>query len=923
MKKSTLLLFFVLFVYSLHGQTITFTDPAFKAKLLASGTDNFIARDLNGDYFSIDANANNEIEIAEAQQVGFLEIENSSISSLDEINNFTNLIFLNCEGNTITSLNVSGLTILTTLNCSNNQLNILTVNGLTELQNLNCQFNQLTSLDAGGITNLLNLNCSYNQIVNLNLSNLLNLEVLNCDNNALTTFDLSDLVSLKSLNCSYNQLSSINSSTVISLETLDCNSNLITSLTIDGLLNFNNLNCSNNQLTSLILINLSALTELNCNFNQLTLINFNDLINLKNINCTNNQLISLNLGGLTQLENLNCANNLIATIDLIGLNQLISLNCNTNHLASLDVSTLIYLKYLYCEYNSITALNVNELNDLLVISCFNDQIQALNLTGTNNLQSLYCSDNQISTLNLSGLPNLQNLFCANNDLGSLFIKNGSFENNLQFSGNPNIAFICADDSQIDFVQEEINNNNYTNCHVNSYCSFVPGGVSYTVQGNVKLDSNTNGCDVLDTIYPNLQFSFSDGTVTENDIANASGNYSKSLKSGSYAITPVLENPNYFSVSPSALAVDFPQAASPFSQNFCITANGNHSDVEIAILPLDNAIPGLDAHYKIIYKNKGTVMQSGTVTLNFNDTHLNFLQSNPSITSQNTNNLNWSFTNLNPLEARAILVNFSVNSASDPFPVNVAQILPFTASVTTLGTDEFPNDNTINLNQTVVGSAVANDKVCLEGSSVSTAQVGEYVHYIIRFKNSGTTVAQNIVVKDIIDTTKYDFTTLKPLDGSHAFETRLSNLNTVEFVFENINLAFGNTNSDGYVMFKIKTLPSLSIGDIFSNTASLYFDYKAPVSTNTASTIIQALENQTFESSQNFVAYPNPVNEVLNLYSSDSITVNAIAIYNSLGQLMKIITNPGNSINISQLKQGIYFINISTENGISSVKFIKE
>ena len=924
MKKTVLLFSLVLFVHSLNAQIISFSDPIFKAKLLESSPSNFIARNLNGDYFSIDANANAQIEIAEALQVGFLEIENSSITSATEIQQFANLILLNCENNLLTALNVSGLLYLTTLNCSNNQLSTLNVSGLTELQNLNCQFNQLTTLNVSGISNLLNLNCSYNQLGILNLNGLSNLEILNCNDNLIANFNLGDLISLKSFDCSYNQLLALNLDNSASLETLNCYSNLIATITIDNLANLNDLNCGNNQLTILNLINLASLNNLNCNFNQLASINLNGLISLKNFSCTNNQLSSLNLSGLTQLEDLNCANNLISTINLIGLNQLFSFNCNGNQLANLDVSNVTNLKYLYCDLNSIVGLNINGLNQLLVLSCNNNQIATLNLFSNNNLQSLYCSENQISTLNLTSATNFQNLFCTNNQLASLFIKNGIFENNLQFSGNPNLEYICADEAEIEFIQGEITNNNYTNCHVNSYCSFAPGGLAYSIQGDVKFDENNNGCDDLDTPYPNLLLSFSEETTAESLISNISGSYSKSLKSGFYTITPKLENSNYFSIFPTTVLVDLPQASNPLLQDFCVTANGNHSDIEIAIFPLNNAIPNQEAKYKIVYKNKGTVTQLGTVSLNFNDTVLELLNANPTITSQSTNNLNWSFTNLKPLESRSILITLNVNSSIDAPPVNVGQLLPFTASVATSNIDEFPNDNTLTFNQKVVNSEITTEKVCLQGDSVSDSEIGAFVNYCIRFKNTGTAIAQNIVVKDIIDLTKYDISTLFALDGSHVFETRLTGLNTAEFIFQNINLAFGPTDSEGYLIFKIKTLPTLTIGDTFSNTAFIYFDYNAPLPTNSASTTIGTLSNQTVEFSNNFKVYPNPVKDIVNIQAQNLYSINAFSIYNSLGQMLQTIVNPKTlSIDVSQLRSGIYFINLNSENGTTSVKFIKE
>ncbi len=63
--------------------------------------------------------------------------------------------------------------------------------------------------------------------------------------------------------------------------------------------------------------------------------------------------------------------------------------------------------------------------------------------------------------------------------------------------------------------------------------------------------------------------------------------------------------------------------------------------------------------------------------------------------------------------------------------------------------------------------------------------------------------------------------------------KLQHNNKVEFIFENINLPFDDANNDGFVAFKIKTKSSLVLGDTFSNSANIYFDYNFPIVTNTA------------------------------------------------------------------------------------------
>ena len=58
---------------------------------------------------------------------------------------------LACGNNSLTSLNVSGLTALTLLTCGYNFLTSLNVSGLTALDTLQCYINSLTSLRAVGV----------------------------------------------------------------------------------------------------------------------------------------------------------------------------------------------------------------------------------------------------------------------------------------------------------------------------------------------------------------------------------------------------------------------------------------------------------------------------------------------------------------------------------------------------------------------------------------------------------------------------------------------------------------------------------------------------------------------------------------------------------------------------------------------------
>lgn len=446
-----------------------------------------------------------------------------------------------------------------------------------------------------------------------------------------------------------------------------------------------------------------------------------------------------------------------------------------------------------------------------------------------------------------------------------------------------------------------------------------------VQGHNKLDSDHNGCDGNDIPFSNLKMNISSGQDSKSYIANNTGNYTVTLKNGFHTITPVFEKPDYFNVVPASITVDFPSQTSPFNGDFCIIPKGSHSDLEIAILPLTPARPGFDAKYKIVYSNKGNQQLSGTVSFDFMDYVADFIQSTPAFSNQSYNNLKWDFTNLKPFETKEITIVLKVNSPLETPSVNGGTILKYIAKISSPQTDETPANNTFLFDQIVVNSFDPNDKTCVEGNFISKTKVGDYVHYVIRFENTGTYAAQNIVVKDVIDGAKYDINTLAPLSGSHLFSTEISDSNKVEFKFENINLPFDDAHNDGYLAFKIKTKSTLTEGDTFGNSADIFFDYNSAITTNVPITeISKTLGKPDFPFNRYFVLYPNPVQETLNINAGIDIRLTSVQIYNSIGQLVRIVSNAENvhSVDVSALPSGNYFIKIVSDKGTSNAKFIK-
>jgi uncharacterized delta-60 repeat protein/uncharacterized repeat protein (TIGR01451 family) len=448
-----------------------------------------------------------------------------------------------------------------------------------------------------------------------------------------------------------------------------------------------------------------------------------------------------------------------------------------------------------------------------------------------------------------------------------------------------------------------------------------GGDAFVVKGQNRYDLTNNGCSTADPVYPHMKFRVTSGTGETEFIASPTGNFVMPFPAGTYTITPQVEIPSYMNISPATLSVNFPSDASPALQDFCITPNGSHPDLEVTLIPVTVARPGFNSTYKVVYRNKGTGTLSGAVNVSYNDAKMDYVSSIPVFTSQATGSRTWNFSNLNPFETREATVVFNLNSPTETPPVNGGDIIPFTASVTPVAGDERPADNTFVLQQAVVNSLDPNDKRCLEGNAIN--YVGDYVHYIIRFENTGTYYAENITVHDAIDAAKFDIATLTPISGSHPYITRISG-NDVDFIFEGINLPFADASNDGYLVFKIKTRPTLVNSNSFSNSAAIYFDYNPAIITNTATTFVEALSVSDFTFSDYFVLYPNPTDDVLNIYSEQDVELTSVDVYNILGQLVLSITNADRhgAIDVSHLTSGNYLIKVASEKGISVGRFVK-
>lgn len=617
-------------------------------------------------------------------------------------------------------------------------------------------------------------------------------------------------------------------------------------------------------------------------------------------------------------------------------------------LSNLDLSNNPRLKYLNIKENYFTSIDLSQNPDLEVFYCIQNNITEIDFSNNPNLRDAYLNFNNLHTINVSQCPNLQILFCNNNNLSSVDLSNNvsladvrlSFNdlteinmkngiNDAIFFGfpyNPNLAYICADESEIIQLIEKLSFSIYAGMDpiINSYCQANTGDNRNTIRGTVYYDQNNNGCSDNSILSQNTMITIDDGTAQGATYTNTLGNYAFYTGIGSFDMTAAVENPQFFTITPDIATITFDNIYNnEIVQDFCVVPNGIHDDISVLIAPQIVAQPGFDATYEIIYKNNGNTVLSGNIELEFDDTVLDYISSTLPIDSQIADILTWSYTDLLPFESRSFIVTFNVNSPAEVPAVNIDDELGFSARIFPVVNDEHPNDNVFEMKQIVIGSYDPNDKICLEGVTVLPTKIGEYLHYVINFENTGTAPATFISIKDVINPNYYELSSMQIIKASHEMEVKLDG-NEVEFFFDDINLG---ASEKGNVIFKIKTKPTLTLGDTVSNKAFIYFDYNLPIETNNAQTTFENpqesnVPNEDSSEEQNLILIQGDTRSIITVKAENIIK--KINLFTIQGKFIKtiIVDSEEYSLDNSNLKSGVYFVEIETTIGTQLKKIVK-
>ncbi len=779
--------------------------------------------------------------------------------------------------------------------------NISDLQGIEEFINLtqlNCENNEIAELHLGDHAELIELNASFNPLIVFDFNSINNIQRITLNAVELEVIELSDLNSLLELRLTHiSGAGEVQLTKLPNLKTLVCHDCEFVNNDFSGF-------------ASLVYVEIVGLAPSNV---------FDEFV----------------LGNLDSLEflTIDLASGVLERVELYNLPSLQSLYIFTHTMRELTIRDVPKLEHIdnLIDYPDLSLLILENLQSLQAMDLHNNSLEFLSMSNLPSLQYFSYMAGFLEVIDLRGFPSLENIDVhdGGGSLRSIYIKDGRTSNFFtDVNLYPDGLYICGDQEEIDRIREEIMNHDPDGTLLEAFnlstdCSYLPNEGINLIRGTAKIDIDNNGCDDQDPEMEGVKITQDGNNFSDIVFTNSIGNYRQYVEDGLHHFEVEVENPNYYSWTPASFDLEFPFDTNIVEQDICIIPNGSYKDLRVRISPVDVLRPGFESDFLVKCKNVGTEILSGYAELRYTDLYTDYVASLPEGVDEG-GKIVWEFENLLPQEEIEYLVTLRFNSPMDDPPLNGDDAVDLGASIFPVLEDVKPSNNVHIIKPILVNSYDPNDKTCLQGKEITPEMVGEYVDYLIRFENTGTAEAVNVVVRDRIDTNVFELNTLTIIDASHKMETRIVDGNLVEFIFEEIYLPFDDANNDGHISFSIKTKDDLVLGDKLENTAEIYFDFNWPIITNTAMTEVRepVFVGEVDENIDLSIS-PNPTADLILIESSSLIT--SIAVLDDLGRTMGQYQyiSPVNRANISliDLNAGVYFIRIKTENNQEITKKI--
>ena len=386
----------------------------------------------------------------------------------------------------------------------------------------------------------------------------------------------------------------------------------------------------------------------------------------------------------------------------------------------------------------------------------------------------------------------------------------------------------------------------------------------------------------------------------------------------------------------------PATGCTINENFANTIDTIHS-IYVSTWDYLKPVPGEGYTQYMIVENQGTVTEPNILAGYKTDGQLLSASFVPT-GIMGADSTNWynnpgdTGISLAPGAAMAFYINYTVPTYV-PLGTNVVfkDSASYSAPMINWLVDYSPWDNVNYFTTTVVGSFDPNFKEVNPkgyGAEGVITTADSNLEYMVHFQNTGTAPAINIIVVDTLDP-HLNWATMAPVYESAPCKISMSPAGVLTYAFYNINLppngVYTAITSNGMFTYNIRLNPDLPIGTQIKNKASIFFDYNAPIVTNTTlNTIGWPLETGTVEVKPDniFKIYPNPAGNscTLAIFSekqcSATVSVSDITgrdIENKIVSLQQ--GSQAFTLNTISYPIGVYFVTVSESTKTQTQKMV--
>ncbi len=439
-------------------------------------------------------------------------------------------------------------------------------------------------------------------------------------------------------------------------------------------------------------------------------------------------------------------------------------------------------------------------------------------------------------------------------------------------------------------------------------------------GSSYYDFNSNGIED----GSDVPFSYALIEDTENEyslFSNGNGQFIRCIVEGPGALS-ILNTPLYYESQPTEIIFNAEQGDEISGLDFSMTPLGDVKDMVIDIWNYIPDRPGFDNLYSGSFKNIGTTCIDDVHIEIEVDPLLEITEVNADYFSIDGNTITINLGTVCPFESGSFSFHHYLSDT-----VSLGTLLSTTAAIYPLAGDENVVDNTYRLDSEVVGSYDPNDKqVNHELIDADFLDNHEQLKYLVRFQNTGTFMAENVVVTDTLDEL-LDMSTFHILGTSHDMNITVEG-RVLHFNFDDIMLPDSTADfdgSNGFLRYSIAPYDNLSEGMVIENTAHIYFDFNAAIITNTTHTIVDFTSGIS-EVQYEVDLFPNPVQTTFTITRPNGIAIKRVLIYGisgknvlaeEIGVSQEIIV-----LDVSQLTPGSYIVYFLSDIQIKPVRLIK-